>query len=139
MAVGGFGAQQIGQDLGCSVLALHAGGYRLIERAGHARASLAAIEEARTKRLVNAPVITGIICKGVSPGSVGCTLDALGMAIKLDRYSETATYRLKPWLVKLAVDRMKPNQLSPEEQVTVVASTRTPANVVWPNWWNLRG
>ena len=104
-----------------------------------ARASLAAIEEARAKRLVDAPVITGIICKGVSPGSVGCTLDALGMAIKLDRYLETATYRLKPWVVKLAVDRMKPNQLSPEEQVAVVASTRAPEKVAWPNWWSLRG
>ena len=104
-----------------------------------ARASLAAIEEARAKRLIDAPIITGIVWKGVSPGSVGCTLDALGMAIKLDRYSESAAYRLKPWLIQLAIDRMKPNQLSPEEQVTVVGSTRTPEKVVWPNWWSFRG
>ncbi len=33
----GFGAQQIGQDLHGGALALHAGGNRLVERAGYAR------------------------------------------------------------------------------------------------------
>src|SRR6476646_8676841 len=56
-----------------------------------ARASLAAIEEARAKRLADLPVVNGIICKGVSPGSVGCSIDALGMAIKRHRYSDSAT------------------------------------------------
>ena len=104
-----------------------------------ARASLAAIEEARAKHNVDAPIVTGIICKSVNPGSVGCTLDALGMAVKLDRFSDSARYLLKPWLVQLAVDRMKRNQLNPEEQAKVIASTQTPENVSWPEWWGPQG
>lgn len=104
-----------------------------------ARASLAAIEEARAKHNADVPVVTRVICKGVSPGSVGCTLDALGMAVKLDRFSNSARYLLKPWLVQLAVNRMKRNQLNPEEQAAIVASTQTPEKVLWPDWWGLHG
>ena len=53
-----------------------------------ARASLAAIEEARSKRQFGAQHIGRIVCKGASPGSVGCSLDALGMAVKLRKYSD---------------------------------------------------
>ena len=35
MTVRGLGAQQVGQDLHRGALALHAGGDRLVERAGH--------------------------------------------------------------------------------------------------------
>ena len=37
--------------------------------------------------------ITRIIWKSVSPGSVGCSVDALGMAVKLRKYSDDAEYR----------------------------------------------
>lgn len=102
-----------------------------------ARASLAAIEEARAKRLVDVPIVRGIISKGVSPGSVGCSIDALGMAVKLNRYTRSATYLLKPWLVQMAVDRLRPGQLTREEQRKIIALTQMPENIVWPPWWEV--
>jgi hypothetical protein len=103
-----------------------------------ARSSLAAIEEARGKRAAVAPPVMSIICKGVSPGSVGCTLDSLGMAVKLRKYTEDAKYQLKPWLVELALGRLGSRELTPEEQRTVVAATHKPEQVNWPDWWSVR-
>ena len=51
-------------------------------------------------------MIGGIVCHYVSPGSVGTALDALGMAVKLNRHSEDATYKLKPWIVEAALARL---------------------------------
>jgi hypothetical protein len=104
-----------------------------------ARACLAAIEEARSKRQLGAQHISRIICKGVSPGSVGCSLDALGMAVKLRKYSDAATYQLKPWLVESALARLGTRQFSATEQKTVVDATATPEKVQWPEWWTVRG
>ena len=103
-----------------------------------ARASLAAIEEARSKRQSNAQIFTHIVCKTVSPGSVGCSLDALGMAVKLRKYSDAAAYQLKPWLVELALARLGLRRLSVSEQKTVVDATATPEKVQWPEWWTVR-
>jgi hypothetical protein len=103
-----------------------------------ARASLAAIEEARAKRPSDARRISGIVCKGVSPGSVGCSLDALGMAVKLRKYTEQAEYRLKPWIVEAALGRIERRRLSEDEQRRVVDSTQNPEKVRWPDWWSVR-
>jgi len=103
-----------------------------------ARASLAAIEEARSKRHSDVPLVSAIICKGVSPGSVGCALDALGMAVKLCKYSEDAKYELKPWLVEAALACLGTKQLSTEEQRAVVDATAKPETVEWPTWWAVR-
>lgn len=103
-----------------------------------ARASLAAIEEARSKRQIAEPQVVSIICKSVSPGSVGCTLDELGMAVKLRKYTEQASYQLKPWLVELALTRLGSRRLSIEEQRTVVEATYKPEQVHWPDWWEVR-
>lgn len=104
-----------------------------------ARASLAAIEEARAKRHSDVQQIDCIVQKLVSPGSVGCSLDALGMAAKLRKYSDAPKYQLKPWLVELAVARLGSLRLSVTEQQKVVEATATPPKVRWPEWWTVRG
>lgn len=105
---------------------------------GAARATLAAIEEARSKRQSEVLPISRIICKGVSPGSVGCTLDALGAAVKLRKYSGAAKYQLKPWLVELAISRLGAGRLSEAEQKTILDVTATPEKVQWPDWWTVK-
>lgn len=103
-----------------------------------ARASLAAIENARAARLGSASdVVYEIIWKSVSPGSVACALDALSMAVKLRKYSEDTRHELKPWIVEAALGRLGTRRLSLEEQRTVLASTRTPEKVCWPDWWTV--
>ncbi len=101
-----------------------------------ARASLAAIEEARGRRPADEGQILTIVWKSVSPGSVGCALDALRMAHKLNGQSEHARYQLNPWIVEAALARLGPRQLSTEEQRIVVEATRTPGKVKWPAWWS---
>lgn len=103
-----------------------------------ARASLAAIENARSRRQLDAPGIDTIIFKGVSPGSVGCSLDALAMAVKLRRFSEGSEYKLKRWIVEAALARLGTRQLTPGEQQTVVENTFKPKLVHWPDWWSVR-
>ncbi|QIK78865.1 hypothetical protein G7077_08125 [Sphingomonas piscis] len=100
-----------------------------------ARASLAAIELARSKREPAGPEITAIICKGVTPGGVGCTLDNLGMAVKRDKYGDNTRHELKPWLIELALERLGSRRLSIEEQRIVVDATHKPGTVRWPEWW----
>jgi hypothetical protein len=104
-----------------------------------ARASLAAIEEARSKRQLDGPIYTQIVVRLVTPGSVGCGMDALGMAVKRRKYTETPKYELKPWLVEMALARLGTRQLSVSEQKTVVDATATPEKVQWPDWWTVRG
>jgi hypothetical protein len=103
-----------------------------------ARASLAAIEDARSKRNSIAPQIASIICKGVTPGSVGCTLDALGLAVKVRKYADDAEYELKPWVVELALARLGSRRLSSEQQRTVLDATNKPEQVDWPDWWEAK-
>lgn len=71
-----------------------------------ARASLAAIEEARARRPASGLASFVIVWRSVSPGSVGPALDALGMAFKANKYSEQAAYQLNPWIVHLALSRL---------------------------------
>ena len=103
-----------------------------------ARASLAAIEEARSKRQSDVPIIKAIVSKCVSPGSVGCSLDALSLAVKLRKYTENARYELKPWIVEAALARLGSKRLSIEEQRLVVEATHKPDRVKWPEWWEVR-
>jgi hypothetical protein len=102
-----------------------------------ARASLAAIEEARARRQVSEPKKYVIVWKSVSPGSVGCALDALGMAHKLNRHSEDARYKLQPWTVQAALERLGSRQLSTDEQRVILEATRSPTKVSWPDWWSV--
>lgn len=103
-----------------------------------ARASLAAIEEARERRPDIETRSMTLVWKLVSPGSVGCALDALKMAQKINAHSERARYRLNPWIVEAALLRMGSRRLSADEQRIVVEATRTPEKVKWPDWWSVR-
>jgi hypothetical protein len=102
-----------------------------------ARASLAAIEAARMATRRDEPIIGGIVCHYVSPGSVGPALDALGMVEKLNRYSESAYYKLKPWIVQAALARVDEDQLMIEDQQIVLKATHSPQEVEWPSWWTV--
>ena len=100
-----------------------------------ARAALAAIDQARQSGFgTGPPALTQIVFKLVTPGAVSNAAEKLGMARKLDRYRPGARLLLEPWIVEAALARLD-RRLTREEQKTVVAATRTPARVRWPEWW----
>jgi hypothetical protein len=103
-----------------------------------ARASLAAIEEARAKRSPDqdAEVLRVIICAF----GVGSALRILGLGLKkhpLDK--QRVRWELEPWIVEAALSRFGDRILSREEQQEVWANTRTPGKVDWPSWWTEKG
>ena len=100
-----------------------------------ARASLAAIEEARRRQGVGEDRLSTIVLVAVAPGSVTTALEPLRMARKLDPYRETARMALEPWLVETALARLD-RKLSPDEQRIIVKATRTPHRIRWPHWWS---
>ncbi len=79
-----------------------------------------------------------IVTLFVGVGTVNAALEHLRMAIKLDRYRETARMALEPWLVEAALDRFGDRRLSIKEQKTVYHATRTPNKVSWPEWWSYK-
>jgi hypothetical protein len=98
-----------------------------------ARSAMALIEAARAARPESQEVIVFNTIY-VRPGSVTGALEALRMGRKLDRHRETARMALEPWIVEAALDRLE-CPLTPEEQRIVLAATRTPWKVRWPEWW----
>jgi hypothetical protein len=104
-----------------------------------ARASLAAIEAARGVARCDAPAVSCIVVHYVAPGSVGPALDALGMAVKINKSLGSARYQLRPWLVEAALERLGDTRLTVEQQQAVVKATRSPDQVQWPDWWTVRG
>lgn len=104
-----------------------------------ARATMAAIEEARAARgarPINEDRTFEII--PVAPGSVNTALEALRMGSVLDRFRATARTALEPWIVQKALDRLGSQQLSTEDQKVVFEATRTPQKVNWPEWWEYK-
>jgi hypothetical protein len=99
-----------------------------------ARASLAAIETARATQHHDLPIMT-IVRRLMSPGSVGLALEALGMVVKINRYSPSGYYKLKPWIVQAALERLGNRRLTVEEQQLVIEATQFPDKVQWPEWW----
>ena len=99
-----------------------------------ARAAMAAIEAARASRGDPTTPLT-FVTVYVRPGSVTYALKSLRMARKLDRYRETARMVLDPLIVEEALARLD-RRLTLAEQDIVVAATRTPWKVRWPDWWN---
>ena len=59
---------------------------------------------------------------------------AIKMAVKLYAFQPHAQIKLEPWLVQRALDRLGDRRLNAAERATVVAATRTPAKVRWPDW-----
>jgi hypothetical protein len=103
-----------------------------------ARAAMAAIEQARSRRsAVHGEGLT-IVHQCVAPGSVNCAMRPLRMATKLDPYRETSRMALEPWLVEAAIARLGEHRLGVSEQRTIVAATRMPHKVRWPSWWQVR-
>jgi hypothetical protein len=79
--------------------------------------------------------ITTIVRVIVSPDNPNPALLLLKMAVKLYRFQPHAQIKLEPWLVQRALDRLGDRRLNMEQQMTVVAATRTPRKVRWPDWW----
>lgn len=103
-----------------------------------ARASLAAIEEARANRpAADQTFIRRIIFVSIG---IGCILRDLGMAIKTHGHSEDkARWWLKPWILEAALARLGDRCLTPAEQREVWNATRKLESVGWPDWWTERG
>lgn len=79
--------------------------------------------------------ITTIVHVIVSPDNPNYELLLLKMAAKLYRFQPHAQIKLEPWLVQRALDRLGDRRLNTTEQASVVAATRTPTKVRWPDWW----
>jgi hypothetical protein len=102
-----------------------------------ARSAMAAIEEARASRSVRIQHEgIRIVVAVVRPGSVNGALQPLRMARKLDRYRNTARMMLEPWIVEAALARLE-RHLTPAELEIVVAATRNPLKMRWPDWWTV--
>jgi hypothetical protein len=103
------------------------------------RAAMAAIGEARAARGPSSEDrLQVIIITPIAVGSVNSALLPLRMAVKLDPYRESARIALEPWLVEAALARLGDQRLTREQQATVLAATRTPRKVAWPDWWEVR-
>jgi Family of unknown function (DUF5681) len=79
--------------------------------------------------------ITTIVNGIVSPDNPNQALLLLKMAGKLYRFQPHAQIKLEPWLVQRALGRLGDRRLNTTQQATVVAATRTPGKVRWPDWW----
>lgn len=102
-----------------------------------ARASLAAIEDARANRpTADRTLIIQITFVGMG---IGCILRDLGTAIKTNQHSEEqARWCLKPWIIEAALARPGDRRLTQAEQREVWNATRKPESVKWPAWWTER-
>jgi len=102
-----------------------------------ARSSLEVIEAARARRgqMSGVDTITRIIFVSFS---IGTSLKTLRIAVKLHPLSkEKVCWKLQPWIVEAALARL-PNELTVQQQRTVMNSTQTPDKVNWPSWWSVR-
>lgn len=99
------------------------------------RALMTTIEEVSGQKTVGENRVEAIVHSAVTPGSVNCALEPLRMARKLDPYRPSARMMLEPWIVEVALKRLGDRRLSREEQQIVLAATRTPHKVTWPDWW----
>jgi hypothetical protein len=79
--------------------------------------------------------ITTIVRVIVSPDNLNHALRLLRMAVKLYPFQPHVQIKLESWLVQRALDRLGDRRLNTREQATVVAATRTPGKVQWPDWW----
>jgi hypothetical protein len=100
-----------------------------------ARASLAAIENARASRTARGGDTPTIRLQFRTFG-LCCAVEDLGMGVLVHPTDKNRVrLMLKPWAVEAALARLGDRRLSLEEQGTVLASTRTPEKVRWPDWW----
>ena len=103
-----------------------------------ARASLAAIENARACRTARGGDSPTIRIQFRTFGLSGAVED-LGMGVLVHPTDkDRVRLMLKPWIIEAALARLGDRRLLLEEQRTVLASTRTPEKVRWPDWWTSR-
>jgi hypothetical protein len=100
------------------------------------------LQEIQTFRRASDPSLGGtgistIVYTIVSPDNPNHALRLLKMAVKLYPFQPHAELKLEPWLVEQALARLGDRRLYPTEQATVVAATRTPGKVRWPDWWEI--
>jgi hypothetical protein len=101
-----------------------------------ARASLAAIESARAARTARGDDETLRIRIRFRSFGLCCAVEDLGMGVLVNPSNkDRVRLMLKPWIIEAALERLGSRRLNLEEQQIVVASTRTPAKVRWPDWW----
>ncbi|WP_423141662.1 DUF5681 domain-containing protein [Parablastomonas sp. CN1-191] len=104
-----------------------------------ARASLEAIEAARSQRGEDRVGITKIIWSSTSSGA-DAILSRLNLARRRHATDEKRMrWELSPWIVEAALARLGDRRLTKEEQREVYRCTSTPAKVSWPEWWSERG
>lgn len=104
-----------------------------------ARASMAALEEARGQRRDgrDSPLVVCIVSVGMG---IGCLLRDLSLGIKTSPQNKSKVkWWLRPWLVEAALARLGNRRLTLAEQREVWNATRKPETVAWPDWWTERG
>lgn len=79
-----------------------------------------------------------IILQAWTEGSPNPGLLIMKMVSKLYPLEQHARILIEPWLVTAALQRLGERRLTVEEQKIVVAATRTPKKVNWPDWWKVR-
>jgi hypothetical protein len=103
---------------------------------GAARSSLAAIEAARATRSASGQELPTIRIRLRSFG-LSNSIEDLGLGVLLHPHDkQRVRVMLNPWIVQAALSRLGSLRLLPEEQSIVLASTRDPAKVTWPEWWD---
>lgn len=110
----------------------------LVGDSGAARASLEAIEAARSSRYIDREVPQRLVISTIGMG-IEVILGTLGLAVKkFARDEHRVRWELNPWIVEAALARFGDRRLNCEEQREVFANTRTPHKVNWPEWWEVR-
>ena len=101
-----------------------------------ARIGLAAIEAARAARTASGADLPSFQIRFFG---LCCVIEDLGIGVLINPTDENRVrLKLKPWIVEAALARLGSRRLSVEEQRIVVASTRSPDKVRWPDWWTER-
>lgn len=102
------------------------------------QASLQAIEAARARNSVYAtPKHYQILVMGVG---ISPALKALGLTVrKHPTTGKQMQWSLNSWIVNMALARLGDTTLSEEDQQEIWNVTRAPEQVVWPDWWVVRG
>lgn len=103
------------------------------------RCGLEALEKARARRPTLHQGTTVIVVQFIAAG-IETIMGSLGIASKLYPTDKSRVrWKLQPWIVEAALDRLGERRLSAAEQREVWANVQTPHKVRWPGWWTVKG